>query len=144
MSRKFEDSPLLTDQLQGDFVKALSRTWYLAAACDLVGVERTTVWRWIKKGRQEPASIYGRFRNAVKKAMTEQEAEALERIKVAEEWQAAAWLLERRNPERWGRDRGKINELEAAVKEILRERETDAARQGSTTPLAATGNGKRR
>jgi hypothetical protein len=62
-----------------------------------VGIDRVTLWRWIKEAT---------FRNAVEKA----EAMARQRFvgQIAQaaangNWQAAAWNLERRDHEHWGR-----------------------------------------
>jgi len=58
----------------------------------------------------------GAFREAVKKAEADSREALVERIQAAAEdpkhWTAAAWLLERRSPKRWGRkDRVDVKQL---------------------------------
>jgi hypothetical protein len=54
------------------------------------------------KKKEQP---YVEFSNAVEKAMAEAEVAGVNAIVVAaaRHWQAAAWMLERKHPERWGR-----------------------------------------
>ncbi len=76
-------------------------------ACELAGIGRTTFYAWLSRGSQQPNSIYGAFVDAIKKAEAESELLLLQRIEKAAErgqWQAAAWMLERRFPKLWGRN----------------------------------------
>jgi transposase len=92
----------LTRDLERSYLDALRRTRYLETAADLAGIHRVTLKRWLKRGRREPGP-YREFCIAVKKVLAESEANNVGEIESAEEWQASAWLLERRFPERWGR-----------------------------------------
>jgi hypothetical protein len=51
--------------------------------------------------------LYVQFFDAYKKALADAEADKFERIRQAgaTRWQANAWLLERRHPERWSSQR---------------------------------------
>lgn len=73
------------------------------------GTARRGVWKLLNKSGDEIARLapLAEFSDAYKKASNEAELRALARITEhgKKEWQAAAWLLERRNPERWGRRR---------------------------------------
>jgi hypothetical protein len=80
-----------------------------AAAC--AGIHKDTFYEWMKKGArgQQP---YVAFAEAVNKAVAESESRDLATIlKAAQsQWQAAAWRLERRFPEKYGRnDRVKVD-----------------------------------
>src|SRR5437016_3138122 len=110
----------LTPELHDAFCAALRRTWYLDHAADLVGINRATVYAWMKRGRKEkkePASIYTAFNGAVKKVLAERTADCLDIIADAAKstWQAAAWLTERRHPEKWGSARAELADLRKAV-----------------------------
>ncbi len=73
----------------------------LGEAAEAVGVDRGTVYRW----RQSTRSPYREFAVELEQALGEAEARLVKHISQAAEttWQAAAWMLERRWPERWGR-----------------------------------------
>lgn len=120
----------LTKQVQDDLVAALRRVWYLGTACDLAGVGRRTVYTWLKIGRKEKSGPHCEFRHAIKKAMAETMADCLDIIQnaAADQWQAAAWKLERRHPREWGG-------LAREMKEIRRELE--ALRRGDALDAGA-------
>jgi hypothetical protein len=118
----------LTPELITKFSKALTRSWYVSVACNLVGLSHQTVHNWIKKGKRDRTGIHGQFVEAIKKALAEAEAGAVTIIQLAarDHWQAAAWMLERRHPGRWASMRGEIRELQRWVKEREeRERKCD-------------------
>jgi len=75
----------------------------VAAAC--VGICEDTFYEWIARGEREPGSKYSEFSEAVKRAAAEAEAESVSIIETAgrDQWQARAWLLERKSPHKWGR-----------------------------------------
>jgi hypothetical protein len=69
-----------------------------SAAAAAAGVDRSQLWRWMARDAT--------FRNAIEKA----EAEAklrfvgqIDRAVTDGTWQAAAWWLERRRPDAWGK-----------------------------------------
>src|SRR5262249_8819191 len=91
----------LTPELQTVFLEALRRTWYVETAAELAGVARQTVNHWLRRGRAKPRGKFGRFSSAVKAVLAEEEARHREAVAAADAWQAHAWLLERRHPQRW-------------------------------------------
>ena len=74
-------------------------------AAAAVGVSRGTLYRWLKQGEKARAGSAAReLRDRVERARAESESVLVARIGAAAakgSWQAAAWLLERRWPERW-------------------------------------------
>lgn len=83
-----------------------------------LGTSHTTVYRWLEEGQaeveegQEPAELgsHRSFYEAVKDGEAVYEAVNLSVIRAAcapkpGGWQPAAWLLERRLPDRWGQRR---------------------------------------
>ena len=80
---------------------------YLHSAAELAGVHISTVNRWMAAANSEDAEgPHAAFRAAVKKAESETQVATLDIIRQAAakgNWTAAAWYLERRHPELWGR-----------------------------------------
>lgn len=82
----------------------LGLTYRLAASYAGVGV--STVHNWIARGDRDSGTIYSEFRDAVKEAEGINAAQCMARIiKAADtgQWQASAWILERRYPADYGR-----------------------------------------
>ena len=82
----------------------LSKTYYVETACHIVGISVKTYYNWIEKA-EAGQSPYVDYLQALKKAEAEAERNLLQIIERAASttWTAAAWLLERRHPDRWGR-----------------------------------------
>jgi len=96
----------LTPAIEETIVAAVRRGNFLETAAALAGIDAATVRRWVKRGAAAPESIYGQFTVAVKRALAESEDRdltALERAAEEGVWQARAWRLERRFPDRWAR-----------------------------------------
>ena len=96
----------LTPETQEKIVNAIADGNYLETAAALGGVTYTTLWNWMKKGESASSGIYLEFFEAVKRAEAEAESLRVSRIDKAGmegNWQADAWYLERRYPDRWGR-----------------------------------------
>lgn len=109
----------LTPEVQAGFLAALRRCWYVETACHITGIPRSTVYGWLKRGRREQGGPYADFLGAIKKALAEKEADCLSMIEAhgKRHWQALAWLLERRFPDRWGNVRAELRRLERTIKE---------------------------
>lgn len=87
-------------------MRALRLGMYQREAAQAAGIDPDTYYRWLRQGEQQQSGAYRSFHDAVKKAMAEGEQALLARIQMAANegtWQAAAWILERRHRERWGR-----------------------------------------
>lgn len=96
----------LTPEAQKKIVNAISEGNYLETAAAIGGITYTTLNNWIKKGKAASSGAYVEFLEAVKKAEAEAEALRVSRISRAGQegnWQADAWYLERRYPDRWGK-----------------------------------------
>lgn len=109
----------LTDQVEKDFLTALATGSYIETACNFAGIARDTYYGWMERARKarekggKPTVAERRlleFSDNVKSVLARSEMGDLKRIKDAadSQWQAAAWRLERRYPERWGRTRTEI------------------------------------
>lgn len=113
--RKSKISPEMTDMI----VDAISRGNYIETASAYAGIHKDTLYEWLKRGarekyrlQQDPEAkpnpdeaLYVDFHTRVQKALASSEMGDLDVISAASgtQWQAAAWRLERRFPDRWGR-----------------------------------------
>lgn len=130
---------------------SIGATYELASL--YAGLDRHTVQRWLSKGEKETKGIYRDFCTAVKEAEGKGLVGCLLTIRKAgqKQWQAAAWLLERRYPDIFGRniklehsggkEPVKIQHTDPDPKEVeaISNRITEAFRQAE---LRHSGNGK--
>ena len=74
------------------------------SACECGGISKQTGYDWLKRG-ESGEDPFLTFSDAVKKAQAIGEYALVRIVQNAsfKSWQAAAWLLERRFPDRWGR-----------------------------------------
>jgi transposase len=107
---------LLTSELGERLVAALRAGNVIHVACEAVGIDRRTYSRWMERGRSGRArdNAYRELRAQVESARAEAEARAVTQIAraAAEDWRAAAWLLERGFPDRWGRPAERVQVIE--------------------------------
>jgi hypothetical protein len=96
----------LTPEVEKEFVGLVKAGSYIETVCAVVGIGRSTYYDWMKKANDSLESIsYTRFRDEVRKAQAWAEARDVVIVKkhADKNWRAAAWLLERKYPQRWGR-----------------------------------------
>jgi hypothetical protein len=97
----------LTARRQRAIVDAIRRGAHRAQAAEAAGIARSTLQGWLSRGELDDArGRYREFAEAVRTAEAQAELEALKSIERAAaegDWRAKAWILERRFPERWGR-----------------------------------------
>ena len=96
----------LTPKVEKEFVDLVKSGNYIETACVMVGIGRSTYYDWIKKANDSiESNRYTKFRDNVRKAQAWAEARDIFIISRHAEnnWRAAAWLLERKYPQRWGR-----------------------------------------
>lgn len=74
-------------------------------AAECAGISEQTFYTWINKGKEAKSGVFFEFLESVKKAESEAHAGAVNTITVARQksWQAAAWWLERKFPDDWGK-----------------------------------------
>ena len=93
-------------------------TYKLAA--EFAGISYDTFNTWLKKGEQKTSKdpdheLYVQFAEKVTQANAQMAVSALTSIRLAIDWQAKAWLLERRFPESYG----KSTALDSLMKELI-------------------------
>ncbi len=89
----------LTPFVQQKIVQAIQTGATYEVAAQYGGITRATLWLWLRKGQEQNKGIYRTFFDAFKSAEARSCVGALAIIhKQAKDgnWQAAAWLLERR------------------------------------------------
>lgn len=140
----------LTPEVIEDVRRILPTVLYLETVADYIGVTRFAIRLWIRRGKKEEKrlrranakpdpkeAIYLEFFNVFKKALAEGEISAIGVIKKASatQWQAGAWLAERRFYEHWGSERHLVRDLMKRVTELEAERLASAKEdQKSTEP----------
>lgn len=123
--------PKLSHEIIEKIVTAIRTGAYIETAAAYAGIHKATFYRWLKKGAEAKRGLHKELSDAIEKALADVELadlqcvmkhaqgfetkkkvsykkgdrviEEREETTVRREWQAAAWRLERRFPERWGR-----------------------------------------
>lgn len=138
-------------EVQKDLLLAAQGGNYLDTCAAFAGVSRSTLFDWLRTGARNRRILDAKprsrmtqldkdladFSDAMKKAMAQTEMGHLLNIRAAGKdgaWQADAWMLERKYPNKWGRrDRIDVGldptteepEPEKAAEETLSERIND-------------------
>ena len=98
----------LTTELTERICLAIRLGNYAKVAAEMAGIGETTFYRWLEMAEKPNArKDYREFRESIKRAEAEAEVSRVARIVQAADngtWQAAAWYLERKHGERWGRN----------------------------------------
>lgn len=85
-------------------------TFYIAAG--MVGIAEETIHQWNRRGKEEAAqgleTKYTKFTEDIKRARSKVDQRLIDNISQAafdrDQWQAACWLLERKDGARWGKN----------------------------------------
>lgn len=95
----------LNQPLQERICQLISAGNYIKTACQAVGISEQTYINWMKWGEKSRKGVYFEFFESVKKAEAQSVARNVAVIQSAakETWQAAAWWLERKHPQDWGK-----------------------------------------
>lgn len=97
--RPRKDSPDIMEKVLDGIKAGLS----YEGACGLARVSYRTFLRWRTAGENNKTGKYSQFCLELEYAEAIAEAELLKRIKKDPDTKYACWLLERRHPNRWGR-----------------------------------------
>ena len=100
----------LTAEVSEKIVRAIRAGNYPEVAAGHAGIHAATYYRWMERGELEGDAPeddpYRQFRAEVERALADSEAAEVGLVVKAArdgDWRAAAWLLERRFGDRWGR-----------------------------------------
>jgi hypothetical protein len=137
----------LTPEAMEKLIGALRAGNFRGPAAFYAGIGERTLATWMREGKERPAGPYGALRQAVLEAERGAEIANVAHIAKAAQkgdWKAAAWWLERKANERWGRperkpppatdDVSKMSdaELRARVRELMAQEEGNAPSSGRT------------
>jgi transposase len=107
----------LDKQRQADIVAGLAAGLTRDCCAERAGISVRTFYKWLAAGRRGEKP-FDAFATACRQAERNAEAEAVERIRsaAAKNWTAAAWWLERKFPESWGKEAELLREIIAAYR----------------------------
>lgn len=113
----------LTKKVQDTVCEMLRLGMYRCDACAIAGIAYVTMAKWIRLGKKAGKGPHHQFYIAVKKSEAEAIAERVERVRAAgqegpNKWQADAWWLERRHPEKFGAQSREIQQIKKELAEI--------------------------
>jgi transposase len=128
----------LTKDLMDQAEKLLIEGNYTNTVCQYLNIHQSTWYKWLQDGEKQEAGLKKEFFDTIKRAEAQAEIRLLDEIrniaKRESSWQANAWMLERKFPDRWSK-REKID-LDAHVKRENRE-EIIIEQKLTTDPEAA-------
>tara|TARA_A100001011_G_scaffold322991_1_gene344649 strand:+ start:555 stop:998 length:444 start_codon:yes stop_codon:yes gene_type:complete len=126
MARRSKLTPAVTRL----FVQALELNMTIDLASKYAGITPATFYNWINRGHKEGAGEYFEFMETVNKAMAKAALVNMALIQKAANngtWQASAWILERRFPDDFGRQRKEpevvlqIDAKEASITQLIQQ-----------------------
>lgn len=146
---------LLTPEIIERAKELLPRALYVETVAAQLGITSETFRDWIREGTKEnrrreqgqkpdrKRDLHCQFSSTVKKAIADAETDFLSVIQAAgsNAWQALAWVLERRFPQRWATNRGELRALAKQIAAIAKQG-TNAKPNPQThkqTPKVGTG-----
>ena len=120
----------LTDERFDAIMDVIRRGGNQKTACEYVGIDETTLYNWIKWGREsnDPDNVYFKFFQSYKKVRAENEMFHLDVIHKAGKdgsWQASMTYLERTRPETYARklqiddNTSKADDVITALKNVI-------------------------
>lgn len=114
---------LFTNERRKKIIKAVSEGNYLNVAAQAAGIDETTLWNWLRRGKKEGEGEYFEFLQSVMEAEHEAEKVAVRAVRLAGKNDAKhfQWWLERKCPERWGKDTFQVKQLQAEVDKMKAE-----------------------
>lgn len=94
----------LTPEISDILCTAVSNCLPIREACKLADIDSATFYRWLQLGQNEEEP-YATFRRDMDQAQAKWQLNSLQHIQrwQKDNWTAAAWLLERRLPEYYGK-----------------------------------------
>ena len=95
----------LTKALQESLIEGLSIGLTHKLAAQRAGVGESTFYQWMAKGKEARSGQYREFADEVMRAEATGASRLLGQITIqaSADWRAAAWILERRHPDDYGK-----------------------------------------
>lgn len=118
-----------TPDVTSKILTAIRAGNYIETAAAWAGVNKQTIYDWLRQGAAQDKGAFRDFSDSVGEALAHAEVADLQQVAEAAKkgnWQAAAWRLERRNPSRWGRkDRAPLTPEDEIDYDSLTDEELD-------------------
>jgi transposase len=94
----------LTPEVVYQITNVVSAGNYLQTAAAYAGISKVTLFKWIKRGRTAKTGKYRNFVEQLDQALARCEVGLVAGIRrfAEKDWKAAAWMLGRKFPSRWG------------------------------------------
>lgn len=101
----------LTREIVDKIVRLVGVGNYMETAAATCGISKDTLYRWLKQGARQGKGLARDLADGVYEATARCEAHDVAFMHKAAEtdWRAAAWRLQHRFPERWGRARVEVS-----------------------------------
>ena len=115
MAQKRGNSYKLTEATAKRILNSIRAGNYMEVAAGAAGISKVTLLDWLRRGARGGSPKHAKLAADFAQAELQAEEMAVGHITMAAMkgiWQAAAWRLERKHPDRWGR-RDKIEHLGA-------------------------------
>ena len=124
----------LTPERQARLVEAIASGHYYETACRLAGIHYANFRQWMIKGEAEESGKYREFYEAITHAEAEAEDHAIQQWQQAmpTDWRAVQMFLERRHPDRWGKQEKWKAEVTATVNWVELARQAQSAADDAT------------
>jgi hypothetical protein len=138
--RKLKLTPVFIKEAE----KLLKAGNYANTVADYLNISESTWYEWLKLGEKAQSGIYRDFWETIKKATAIAEVGAVSGILQAAQdgnWQAFAWFLERKFPNRWGRkDRNEMPDPQGQEQKSGIEQLADSLKQLASATLVKNTN----
>lgn len=105
MSRSVGQPSKLTEEIKEKLFGSIKMGLSYKDAAILAGISERTFHNWKRRGEEATSGQYFQFVQELKKAEVIGKATLLGEIRSDPSWQAKAWILERRHPDEFGRQR---------------------------------------
>jgi transposase-like protein len=95
-----------TEENRAAILRYLEAGNTVETACRMVGIHRSQLYRWLQRGEEaRPGTTFRRFYDDVQAAEARAEVRAMTILQqgMRDDPKWAAWYLERRRPEQWGK-----------------------------------------
>ena len=109
----------MTEELQAKICGYIEKGNTFHRACTLTNISDSVFFKWRAHGEKAKSGKYFQFFHVVKKAEEKFKAWNIQQIMSAAKkgnWQAAAWLLERKYPDEFGRRERQEIKISAEIK----------------------------
>ncbi len=110
--------PLLTPEVQAAVVASISGGNFRNVAAERNGIKVRTLNHWMRLGKVQTSGIYYNFSVAVLEAEAQAEESGVKKVYEDDDPKSLMWWLERKFPERWGKDRDLLREMMKRIREL--------------------------